>query len=174
MCLNVGGKAMELEDFFNVEESRVLNGLYLILILKNLERGTIEQLATSLYLYRFPYIAEKLMSHKDQIEFLKLFSYAELNNLDTMLYPFLIEKYNDRFINSFKELLARELVEVKGDYIILKRGLEYEELWSMEDIVQIDRQLFYIAKLIKITNNNELKKKIEEIVGEQHWRTHSL
>ncbi|QLK09679.1 hypothetical protein BMG_6457 (plasmid) [Priestia megaterium] len=165
---------MESEDFFNIEESSILNGLYLILVLKNKERTTIDELATALYLYRFPFITKQIIDKEEEVHISNLFSHAELNNLDTMLYPFLLEKYNNRFISSLKELLARELVDVEQDYVYLKKELDMKELLNEEAIIQIDQKLGYIVKVINSMDYKTLKKKIEEIVGEKHWKTHSL
>ncbi|QSF36397.1 hypothetical protein ICR95_28060 (plasmid) [Priestia megaterium] len=160
---------MDSQEMFNVEENNFLNGMYLVIIIDELEKCTVEQLAMVLYLYRFPNIVENFLSSNEKISYLELHSHAELNNLDTVfLSPFLLDKYNKKFINAFKELLARDIIEIKNQVVTLNKSMK-NELQNLHDmnINTVKNKMRYLAKIVKRNSIKEINKKMERIVGEK-------
>ncbi|WP_045521371.1 hypothetical protein [Neobacillus niacini] len=153
---------------YEIEESREINGYILLLLLNELEECNIEQLAVSFYLYRFTNVLVGILySAKLEQEFLNDLPEREMFNLDTILMPFLTEKYNERFKKGVTQLLSRSLINVSESKITLNRTkLAYSTngLEKGDSILQLKVKL--ISKVIREFEISKLNKIISKIVGE--------
>lgn len=153
---------------YEIEESREINGYILLLLLNELEECNIEQLAVSFYLYRFTNVlVEILYSTKLEQEFLNDLPEREMFNLDTILMPFLTEKYNERFKKGVTQLLSRSLINVSESKITLNRTkLAYSTNGLEKDDSTLQLKVKLISKVIREFEISKLNKIISKIVGE--------
>lgn len=153
---------------YEIEESREINGYILLLLLNELKECNIEQLAVSFYLYRFTNVlVEILYSVKLEQEFSNDLPEREMFNLDTILMPFLTEKYNERFKKGVTQLLSRSLINVSESKITLNRTkLAYSTNGLEKDDLTLQLKVKLISKVIREFEISKLNKIISKIVGE--------
>lgn len=152
---------------YEIEDSYEINGYILAHLLYDLNACSIEQLATAFYLYRYPNISIKILELTNiQNDILIQLNDYEIFNLDTVLMPLISEKYNKRFKNGFKQLLAYSLIISEEDKITLNLS----NLYSMKNLETSDSNLIVKVKLVsnivKSYNISELNSLITKIVGD--------
>ncbi|EBK2059924.1 hypothetical protein MJ257_21840 [Paenibacillus timonensis] len=130
------------------------------------------QLACAMYLIRFSNVLIEFLDEKEKLEFLQIVPRWEFGNLDTMLVPYINQKYDVRFIRGIKELLAKGLIGIKDElvHIVPSFNISIES----ELIRRIQKKAYYASRIVKETNITSLNKKISQISGEQLWGKFSL
>lgn len=153
---------------YEMEESPEINGYILLHLLNELVECNIEQLAISFYLYRFTNVlVEILDGTKFEHEFINVLPERDIFNLDTILMPFLTEKYNGRFKKGVIQLLSRSLISVSESKITLNRTkLAYSTNGLEKDDSTLQLKVKLISKVIREFEISELNKIISKIVGE--------
>ncbi|MBT2764812.1 hypothetical protein [Paenibacillus sp. ISL-20] len=154
-------------ELFNIDESGVLNGFYMLSLLHYLKSCTLDELATAMYLFRFVNITEQLLGDNDQIEYLSGIPEWERYNLDTMLSNVLIEKYTDRFKTGLKELISRGMILNEGQDILLLDSVRENSRDILEDkkFNLVVHKAKYVSKLIETFSIEELNEKIKTLIG---------
>ncbi|MBG9611828.1 hypothetical protein [Bacillus cereus] len=154
---------------YEIEESPQLNGYILLHLLNELEECSIEQLAISFYLYRFTNVLAKILNsiNRDQ-GLIKNLPEQEIFNLDTVLMPFLTEKYNERFKKGIVQLIARSLINVSNNKISINGNKLDHSKNNLKKDVAIQLKVKLISKLIKEYNVSDLNKIISKMVGERN------
>lgn len=155
------------EMLYQIEESSKLNGFIMLNLMINLKKCSIEQLAIGLYLYRFSNILKIILSEMKQTEdIFSEFPQWDYFNLDTVLTPFLIEKYNDRFQKGFIELLSRNLIIVNDEELLINDESVSEFIDEIIKNKYVHKKCEYITKVINTYPTDVLNEKISEIVGD--------
>lgn len=157
-------------ELYEIEESGILNALYLLFLLKHLKKCSLNALACGMYLFRFLNLTIHLLEEAEREKFIQFIPEWELENLDSLLMPYILQKYDKRFINGLKELYVRALIEIENNTVMLKEN-EKTGLFEIEKFELINHKAFHISEIIKRTSYEELVKKIETIVGEEQWKT---
>lgn len=152
---------------YDIEESSPFNGLILLIILNFMPRCSMNQIACALYLVRFSKILSKLLNKEEEIEFIKNVPGWEFGNLDSMLVPYINQKYDARFIRGIKELFAKGLIQIEGDSVQLISPIELST--NNETIKRIQNKAYYASLVVMRTNVAQLNKQISRIVGEEQW-----
>lgn len=154
---------------YEIEESSQLNGYILLHLLNELEECSIEQLAISFYLYRFTNVLTEILDsiNLDQ-NLMQHLPEREIFNLDTVLMPFLTEKYNERFKKGIIQLKARSLINVSNSKISINGNkLDYSKNTSKKDVT-LQLKVKLVSRVIKEYNVSDLNKIISKIVGERN------
>ncbi|MGG3689473.1 hypothetical protein [Caldifermentibacillus hisashii] len=162
-------RSLEYEHkLYEIEESPEINGYILLNLLNELEECTIEQLAVSFYLYRFTKVLVDILNTlKLSQEFSKTLPEQELLNLDTILMPYLNEKYNERFKKGIIQLLSRSLIIANQNKISINRTKLTSRKNELEKEGSISRlKVKLVSKVIREFEIGELNKIISNIVGE--------
>lgn len=150
-----------------IEESSKLNGYIMLNLMVILKKCTLEQLAVGLYLYRFNNVLQsipiKAKENQNNLSDLPQWDYF---NLDTVLTPFLIEKYNDRFKKGFIELLSRNLIFVREEIVILNNENVSGYIKEIVENTRVHKKCQYISEVIKDYPIETLNQIISKIVGE--------
>ncbi|PAD93584.1 hypothetical protein [Shouchella clausii] len=150
-----------------IEESSKLNGYILLNLIVILKKCSLEQLAVGLYLYRFSNVLQNIpIKNEEKKNELKGFPQWDYFNLDTVLTPFLIEKYNDRFKKGFIELLSRNLIFAKEEKVILNYENVSEYMEEIVENIRVHKKCQYISKVIEYYPIESLNEIISKIVGE--------
>lgn len=152
---------------YDVEESSKLNGFIMLNIMINLKKCSIEQLAIGLYLYRFSNILRVILSEMEQNKEISLeIPQWDYFNLDTVLTPFLTEKYNERFQKGFIELISRNLITVDKDEVIINEDNVSTHINEIIRNEYVYKKSKYVSKVIDRYPIDILNEIISEIVGE--------
>ncbi|KYG93730.1 hypothetical protein ABEW24_06400 [Paenibacillus jamilae] len=154
-------------DLNNVEESGVLNGIYLLTFLHFIKRATLDEIAIGMYLFRFVNVMNELLSLDDKRVFMSKIPEWEKDNLDVMLSNVIIEKYNSRFLSGLKELLSRDMIIIADQYICLKEDVRSSsvDLLTNESFELVVHKAKYISQLMDQISLDDLKERIKGIVG---------
>lgn len=155
---------------YEIEESPQLNGYILLHLLNELEECSIEQLAISFYLYRFTNVLTEILNNSNLEQYsIRQLSEREMFNLDTILLPFITEKYNKRFKNGIIQLISRSLIIVYDSNILINRTkiISSKSELEKEDLT-IQLKVKLISKVIREYKISDLNKIISKIVGERN------
>jgi hypothetical protein len=153
----------------NIEDNIALNSIYLLLIILNFKKCNLEQAAISLYLLRFSNIFVSLLNNEDTDKYLSLCTHSELNNLDSMLSPYLLSIYNDRFHFALKELLARDIIIVEQtEEFAINMNKNYLEstILTIPEVGTINKKIVFIVHFVERASIFELKDKIHKLTGD--------
>lgn len=149
-----------------IEESSKLNGYIMLNLMVILKKCTLEQLAVGLYLYRFNNVLQRVPIKAKENQSLNDLPQWDYFNLDTVLTPFLIEKYNDRFKKGFIELLSRNLIFAKDEIVSLNNENESGYIKEIVENTRVHKKCQYISEIIKAYPIETLNQIISKIVGE--------
>lgn len=156
------------EQLFNIDESGLLNGFYIVSLLYHLRRCTIDQLATALYLFRFVGVTYQLLATDERDTYWAEIPDWEKDNLDGMLVHVLIEKYTDRFSAGLRELMARDIIATDEQEIFLRDDVR--EVVSLVATERIHRDIMhkaeYVSSLVMKVPLDILKDRIKVVVGD--------
>lgn len=153
---------------YDIEEGRAINGLIILILLKFMPKCSLKQLACALYLVRFTKILSKLLDEDDRIQYLSGIPEWELGNLDILLSPYILQKYDYRFIRGIKELLAKNIISFDGDHVYSKITVDLS--LENDSIRRIYHKAFYSSKVVMNTDISKLDDKIYQIIGEEQWQ----
>ncbi|MDA1782687.1 hypothetical protein PDL07_08350 [Bacillus cereus] len=160
---------IDIEEAYNIEENSILNGMYLVIIIHELGECTVEELAMTLYLCRFPNITKYFLSENDKNGYLNLYSDTEMNNLDNVfLTSFLIGKYSTRFIRGLKEIISRDMIKIDEQVIRLTENVDAGMLvLNDKNVSNIQKKVRYIERIINENSIDIINTRIEKIVGDR-------
>jgi len=153
---------------YDVEESSAINALIIIILLQHMPKCTLSQLACASYLVRFTNVLSKLLNNQTKVDFLKGIPYWEFGNLDTVLSPYIIQKFDTRFLRGIKELLAKNLIHIDKNNVSLACPPKIE--LGNDDFKHIQHKAYYASLVVMNKNNSELVEQIYRIVGEEQWQ----
>jgi len=153
------------KTLYEIEESSKLNGYIMLNLMVVLKKCTLEQLAVGLYLYRFSNVLQTILIKTGESELNDLPQW-DYFNLDTVLAPLLIEKYNDRFKKGFMELLSRNLVFVNQEKVILNHENVSGYIDEITNNIHVYKKCQYINKVIESYSIETLNQIISQIVGD--------
>ncbi|ARU62933.1 hypothetical protein CBW65_19565 [Tumebacillus avium] len=160
-------------ELFAMEESVYVNALYLHFLLKEIGPCTLRTLANALYLFRFSKITLSLLKKNEAAALRRSMPEWEFENLDNMLIPYIVERFDSRFIGGVKELIVRKLAYLEEDVLILNPT--YEMIFAKIPVrKRITVKVKYVTKVIQRYSFDELHLKITKLVGEERWKTQSL
>lgn len=158
------------QKLYEIEDSPEINGYILAHLLYRLNTCSIEQLAISFYLYRFPNIAIKILELKNApYRTIAEINNYEIFNLDILLMPLISEKYNNRFKSGFKQLLSFSLIITQKNEISLNFSNlnhishDFETLHS-----NLVTKINLATVIIRTYDTQTLNSLITKIVGEQN------
>ncbi|MFS1516398.1 hypothetical protein V1503_07800 [Bacillus sp. SCS-151] len=155
------------EMLYQIEESSKLNGFIMLNLMLNFRKCSIQQLAVGLYLFRFSNVLQIIISEiENSKEVFSEFPQWDYFNLDTVLTPFLIEKYNDRFQKGFIELLSRNLIKVDGEELLINDEVVLGFKEEIRKNKYVYKKCEYISKVINTYPTDILNEKISKIVGD--------
>jgi hypothetical protein len=159
-------------EWYEVDESGELNALYLFILLYHLKKCTLNQLAVAFYLFRFVNVLYKLLNAKDAELFIREIPDWEKGNLDSVLAPYIIEKFDHRFLSGLREIISKNIAILEDDTVILQKK------HSSFPLIVKHHRLFHKAnfscKVVKKIQYENLLNKINKIVGEEQWETHYI
>jgi hypothetical protein len=160
---------------YNIEDDPKLNALYLLFLLSQINACTIEKLAISLYLFRFINITLQLLNDGQKEELLQYLKTEDIDNLDTLMAPILIEKYNTRFKFGITELLARDLIKVSdSDSVVkMKKSIDISQEFNLEHypFQKVFKKASAVSNLMNKYSVNEINILINKKIGEKDGKT---
>ncbi|OBR65617.1 hypothetical protein A7K91_13615 [Paenibacillus oryzae] len=156
---------------YDMDESSSFNGFILLVLLKFFSKCTMNQVACSLYLVRFPKILARLLTKEEEMKFNEFVPEWEIGNLDALLVPYINQKYDTRFIRGIKELFARGLISIEGEDVRLTSSIEIPS--KSDAITSIENKAYFSSLVVKRTEISILNEKISRIVGEEQWEIFS-
>ncbi|MFK9118345.1 hypothetical protein ABEI56_05010 [Peribacillus castrilensis] len=162
------------QQIYNIEENPSVNGIYLIFILSTIKTCSLDQLALSMYLFRFMNITLSLMENDEKQELLQVLSPSDSKNLDALLTPYLNEKYNDRYKNALKVLLAKNIITVNENLVKLNINLDLANEFNLTEppFSKVYIKAKFVSNLIKASTVKDINQKINKIIGDIKWKTH--
>ncbi|MFK4475367.1 hypothetical protein ABH897_005156 [Paenibacillus sp. RC73] len=159
-------------EWYEVDESGELNALYLFVLLTYLKKCSLNQLAVAFYLFRFVNILYKLLNAKDAELFIKEIPDWEKGNLDSVLAPYIIGKFDHRFLSGLREIISKNIAVLEGDTVILQKK-KFSVLLN-EKYHRLFHKANFSCKLVRRIQYENLLNKINKIVGENQWQTHYI
>jgi len=151
-------------EWYEVDESGELNALYLFILLTYLKQCSLNQLAVAFYLFRFVNILYKMLNSKDAELFIKEIPDWEKGNLDSVLAPYIIGKFDQRFLRGLREIIAKNIAVFDGDTVILQKKKFAASLKEKHN--RLFHKASFSCKLVKKNQYDNLLNKINKIVGE--------
>lgn len=156
------------EQYVNIEENVAINSLYLVMILNKFGKETLEGLALAFYLFRFTTVLVSLLDKQNKETYLRLCSESDLQNLDSLLSPYLVNIYNDRFQRSLSELLARDMIcrDDNENFSINFNEQILNDLINELELNRLNERLNIIVVYIRSKEVSVIKQKIYSYAGE--------
>lgn len=146
----------------NIEENVTINSLYLIMILNQYGKATLEELAIAFYLFRFTNIFVGILDKRTQENYLKLCSPSDIDNLDSLLSSYLVNIYSERFQRSLSELLARNMVrnDANDNFCMNFDNKMLDDLINELELRLINERVKIIVRYIENNEISVVKQKI--------------
>ncbi|REE84560.1 hypothetical protein A8990_11495 [Paenibacillus taihuensis] len=156
------------EQYINVEENVVINSLYLAIVLNKFGKAKLEELAIAVYLFRFTNVLVSLLEKQNMKSYMRLCQESDLQNLDSLLSPYLVNIYNDRFQRSLSELLARDMIQrdKNDDFFINFDAQILINLINELELNLVDERFNIIVQYIRSNEVSVIKQKIYGYSGE--------
>ncbi|MFB5759153.1 hypothetical protein [Paenibacillus medicaginis] len=152
---------------YEADETGSYNGLILFMIINSFSKCTLDQLSYAFYLVRFTKVLSRLLNEIERERFLEYIPEWELRNLDSILSPYIIQKYDRRFVRGLKELLARSLVKIEGEFVsvALRAAIPLEN----DSFRIIRHKAVFACTVIRRYELSQLQTKIYQAIGEEQW-----
>lgn len=150
--------------FFDVNKSIYLNGLYILVLLKNLEKSIeMEKLLIGFYFMKYPKVLVDV-AEKNKIKInTNCFQEYDLDNIETNMLKFSMRIHIEGLYDALSYLYSKDIISYSGSDDKFSKSLQFENV----DFLQVPEYLIEAGssaiKVIEAVGVPKLKESINDL-----------
>lgn len=150
--------------FFDVNKSIYLNGLYILVLLKTIEKSIeMEKLLIGFYFMKYPKVLFDV-AEKNQIKInTNCFQEYDLDNIETNMLKFSMRIHTEGLYDALSYLYSKDIISYSGSDDKVSKGLQFENI----DFLQVPEYLIEagasVNKVIEAMGVAKLKESINDL-----------